>query len=216
MTGALFRNLGTVFPASKTTQMETGVKLDTGRLTTTLSVFQIEQRSIISTFVGGVQFQLPNGRQRNTGAELQVFGEITPEIRVLGGVALIDGKQIDTPRAANGTHTDGRTAIGVPALNANIGAEWDPWFVPGLTFSGRVIYTGSQYYDAANLISLPAWTRVDLGARYTFLSPWNGKPIVVRANIENVGNQAYWASAYSSVLTLGAPRTYLVSTTFNF
>ena len=152
-----------------------------------------------------MQFQLPNGRQRNTGAELQVFGENAPEIRVLGGVALIDGKQIDTPRAANGTHTDGRTAIGVPAVNANIGAEWDPWFVPGLTFSGRMIYTGSQYYDAANLISLPAWTRVDLGARYTFLSPWNGKPIVVRANIENVGNQAYWASAYSSVLTLGAP-----------
>ena len=107
-------------------------------------------------------------------------------------------------------------AIGVPAVNANIGAEWDPWFVPGLTFTGRVIYTGSQYYDAANLIALPEWTRVDIGARYTFLSPWNGKPIVVRANIENVGNRAYWASAYSSVLTLAAPRTYLVSTTFNF
>ncbi|MFX6887982.1 hypothetical protein ABTH62_19140, partial [Acinetobacter baumannii] len=64
--------------------------------------------------------------------------------------------------------------------------------------------------------SLPEWTRFDVGARYTFLSPWTGKPIIVRAAVENVGNVAYWASAYSSVLTLGAPRTYLVSTTFNF
>ena len=79
-----------------------------------------------------------------------------------------------------------------------------------------MIYTGSQYVRRRQPISLPEWTRVDIGARYTFLSPWNGKPIVMRANIENVGNRAYWASAYSSVITLGAPRTYLVSTTFNF
>jgi iron complex outermembrane recepter protein len=212
VTGANFRNNGTVFEPARTTQTEAGVKIDTGRLTTTLSLFEIEQRSIITVTTAAGQSQLPNGRQRNRGAELNVFGEITPDIRVLGGLALIEGKQVATPNGA----TDGRTAIGVPAVTANIGAEWDPWFAPGLTFTGRVIYTGSQFYDAANLITLPEWTRFDIGARYTFLSPWNGKPIVVRANIENVGNRAYWASAYSGVLTLGAPRTYLLSTTFNF
>jgi iron complex outermembrane receptor protein len=216
VTGTQFQNRNDVFPPAKTRQAEAGMKVDTGRLTTTVSIFEIEQRSIVSTFIGNVQYQLPNGKQRNRGVELNVFGEITPEIRVLGGVALIEGKQVDTPRAANGSNTDGKTAIGVPAVTASIGAEWDTWFVPGLTFTGRVIYNGSQYYDAANLVSLPEWTRVDIGARYTFVSPWNGKPIVVRANIENVGNKAYWASAYSSVLTLGAPRTYLLSTTFNF
>jgi iron complex outermembrane receptor protein len=216
VTGTQYQNRNAIFPPAKTTQAEAGIKIDTGRLTTTLSLFEIEQRSIVQFFIGGLQYQLPNGRQRNRGAELNVFGEITPEIRVLGGVTLIDGRQIDTARTATGANTDGKVAIGVPAVTANIGAEWDAWFAPGLTFTGRVIYTGSQYYDAANLIALPEWTRVDIGARYTFLSPWNGKPIVVRANIENVGNRAYWASAYSSVLTLGAPRTYLLSTTFNF
>jgi len=215
VTGANFTNNGTVFEPARTTQTEAGVKIDTGRLTTTLSLFEIEQRSIITVTTASGQSQLPNGRQRNRGAELNVFGEIAPDIRVLGGVTLIDGRQVATPTVA-GVNTDGKVAIGVPAVTANIGAEWDTWFVPGLTFTGRVIYTGSQYYDAANTISLPEWTRVDIGARYTFLSPWNGKPIVVRANIENVGNRAYWASAYSSVLTLGAPRTYLLSTTFNF
>ncbi|MFX4971201.1 TonB-dependent receptor, partial [Acinetobacter baumannii] len=83
-----FRNLGQIFPPNRTMQVEGGVKIDAGRLTTTLSVFKIEQRSIISTFIGAFQYQLPNGKQRNTGAELNVFGEITPEFRVLGGVAL--------------------------------------------------------------------------------------------------------------------------------
>jgi iron complex outermembrane receptor protein len=177
-----------------------------------MSVFDISQPSIITVATGIPPSQQLNGEQRNRGVELNVFGEVTPAIRLLGGLALIDGKQAKTA----GGLTDGRTAIGVPTVNANIGAEWDTPFVRDLTLTGRVIYTGQQYVDTANTLKLPDWTRVDIGARYTFTSPWNGKPIVVRANIENVFNQAYWASAYSGVITLAAPRTYLVSTTFNF
>jgi iron complex outermembrane recepter protein len=207
-----FQNVGTVFPPSKTTQAETGVKIDTGRFTTTLSLFEIEQPSVISVGSGVTATQQLNGRQRNRGAEVNVFGEITPDVRVLGGIALIDGVQVNTQ---NGTN-NGKKAMGVAAVNANIGAEWDTPFVRGLTLSGRVVYTSSQYANLTNTLSIPEWTRVDIGARYTFTSPWNGKPIVVRANIENVFNEAYWASAYSGVITLAAPRTYLVSTTFNF
>jgi iron complex outermembrane recepter protein len=207
-----FQNVGTVFPPSKTTQAETGVKIDTGRFTTTLSLFEIEQPSVISVGSGVTATQQLNGRQRNRGAEVNVFGEITPDVRVLGGIALIDGVQVNTQ---NGTN-NGKKAMGVAAVNANIGAEWDTPFVRGLTLSGRVVYTSSQYANLTNTLSIPEWTRVDIGARYTFTSPWNGKPIVVRANIENVFNEAYWASAYSGVITLAAPRTYLLSTTFNF
>lgn len=207
-----FQNVGTVFPPSKTTQAETGVKIDAGRITSTFSFFEIEQPSIITVGAGATATQQLNGRQRNRGVELNVFGEVTPDVRLLGGVALIDGVQVATQAGA----TDGRKAIGVPVVNINMGAEWDTPFVRGLTLTGRVIYTGSQYVNVTNTLSLPDWTRVDVGARYTFTSPWNGKPIVVRANIENVGDKAYWASAYSGVITLGAPRTYRVSTTFNF
>ena len=170
-----FSNVGTVFPPSRTTQAETGVKIDAGRFTTTLSLFEIEQPSVIAVPGFPQSSQQLNGRQRNRGAELNVFGEITPAIRLLGGVALIDGKQVATPSGA----TDGRTAVGVPAVTANIGAEWDTPFVPDLTLTGRVIFTGSQYVNVANTLSLPEWTRVDIGARYTLKSPWNGKPIVI-------------------------------------
>jgi iron complex outermembrane recepter protein len=210
--GGTFANAGTVFPPTKTTQFETGVKLDTGRLTTTLAYFEIEQRSVITVGTGLLATQELNGMQRNKGVELNVFGEITPEIRLLGGIALIDGRQIRTQNTA----TDGFKAIGVPDVTANIAAEWDTPFVRNLTFTARYIYTGPQFVNATNTVSLPEWDRVDLGARYTVTSPWNGKPIVIRANVENIFNKAYWASAYSGVITLAAPRTYLLSTTFNF
>jgi iron complex outermembrane receptor protein len=127
-------------------------------------------------------------------------------------VALIDGRLTHTQAGLN----DGKRALGVPNLNVNLGAEVDLPFVPGLTLNGRVIHVSEQFVNAANTQVLPDWTRVDLGARYTFLSPWNGKPIVIRANVENVANKGYWASAYNGVVTVGAPRTYLLSTTFNF
>ena len=210
--GGTFANAGTVFPPAQTTQAEGGVKVDMGRITATMGYFDISQPSIITVGSGLLATQQLSGRQRNRGVELNVFGELTPSFRLLGGVAMIDGVQEKTAGGIN----DGKKAVGVPGFNANIGAEWDTPFLHDLTLTGRVIYTSSQYVDVANLVTLPEWTRVDLGARYTFISPWNGKPIVVRANIENLFNKAYWASAYSGVITLGAPRTYLVSTTFNF
>lgn len=210
--GTGFSNGGTVFPPTQTQQVETGIKVDFGRITTTASVFDISQRNVISVPGTPLPSQQVNGMQRNQGAEFNVFGEITPEFRLLGGVTYIHGVQEKT---ANGTN-DGKRAVGVPELAVNLGAEWDTPFVRNLTLTGRVIYTGAEYVDAPNKLSIPDWTRVDIGARYTVTSPWNGKPIVVRASVENLFNKAYWASAYSGVITLGAPRTYLVSTTFNF
>ena len=57
-----------------------------------------------------------------------------------------------------------------------------------------------------------------LVARYTFDSPWNSKPITIRFAVENVANENYYAGSYSAdgIVSLGAPRTYLVSSTFNF
>ncbi len=72
-----------------------------------------------------------------------------------------------------------------------------------------------MFYDQANTQSVSGWTRVDLGARYTFVGPL-GKPIVMRAIVENVANNAYYLSAARGFLAVGAPRTYMLSATFNF
>jgi iron complex outermembrane receptor protein len=217
----VYSNIGEIIPPAQTKQKEAGVKIDMGRVTVTASWFDITSPNIIAVAVPG--FTLPArrlaGEQQNRGVELYAFGEVSPVVRILGGVTLIDGEVIKqaTSVGANVFNFNGKTPVGVSAVSINFGAEWDTP-VNGLTLTGRVIYTSESYANDANTQELPAWTRVDLGARYTFLSPWNGKPIVIRANVENVFNEAYWNSyrTVSSAVSLGAPRTYLLSTTFNF
>lgn len=211
--GPGYANIGEVFPPFQTKQVETGVKVDFGKISVTGSLFEIKQPSAIASSANGVLTLSTDGKQRNRGAEINVFGEMAPGLRLLGGATFIDGVLEKTASGLN----DGNRAPGVARVNVNLGAEVDVPGIDGFTLTGRVVHTGWTYANAANTQVLPAWTRFDLGARYTFLSPWNGKPIVVRAAIENVENVAYYASSYSgSAIGLGAPRTYLLSTTFNF
>ncbi|MBN8906655.1 MAG: TonB-dependent receptor, partial [Rhodospirillales bacterium] len=62
---------------------------------------------------------------------------------------------------------------------------------------------------------IPGWVRFDLGARYTF--EVRGKSITVRGNVINVANSGYWAAANPTYgLSLGMPRTFLLSTSLDF
>ena len=94
-------------------------------------------------------------------------------------------------KTQNGTN-DGKRSVGIPDVQVSLGTEWDTPFISGLTLTGRAIHSGDAYADAANTFLVPAWTRFDLGARYTFASPWNGKPITVRFAVENVFDNSYW------------------------
>lgn len=199
-------NPGAVLSPYKTKQKEAGVKFDWGRIMTTLSVFEIEKPS---AFVVNNTFG-ENGEQRNRGVEFNVFGEVVDHVRLLGGVAYTDGRMT---KAENVAFKD-NYAIAVPKLQANIGAEWDTLFVPGLTLNARTVYTSSQYVDAANNLSLPQWTRVDIGARYK--TKLNDTPVTLRANVENLFDKAYWGSSNFGYMFLGAPRTLLLSATVDF
>jgi iron complex outermembrane receptor protein len=118
-------------------------------------------------------------------------------------------------KTSNGL-TDGNRAAGVPRFQYNLGADWDIPGLKGAALSGRMLRTGGEYINAENTLSIPAWTRVDLGARYGFKA--DDKYITLRANVENVANKAYWASASTAnnYLTQGEPRTLKVSATVDF
>jgi iron complex outermembrane receptor protein len=208
-----FQNEGQVFPSYKSTQHEVGVKVDFGRFTATVAAYEIAQPAQITIDNTPLPISAIDGENRNRGVEINTFGELTPGWRLLGGASFMDARQAKTQ---NGTN-DGKRAIGIPDVQVSLGTEWDTPFVNGLTFTGRAIHFGDAYADAANRFLVPNWTRFDLGARYTFASPWNGKPITLRLSVENVAGSSYWmTSAAEKQIYLGAPRTYLASTTFRF
>lgn len=209
-----YTNFGETLAPYISKQVETGVKVDWGRIITTAAFFEIKQPSLlIYPATGSLGTYSQDGQQRNRGVELSAMGELTESVRVLGGVTFLDGVLTRNANAA----LIGNKAPGVPDVQMNIGAEWDTPFLRGFTLNGRAIYTSAQYYDNANLQQIPDWVRFDIGARYAFASPWTGKPITIRANVLNVANKGYWAAATPTFgLVLGAPRTYMLSTTFDF
>lgn len=204
--GPTAANRGEVFAPQKSKQYEVGVKADWGTLTTQAALYQITRPS--STTDPVTQVYSFGGEQRNRGLELTMYGEIQRGLRAMASASFNDAKLTKTQGGVN----QGNDANGVPDRTFNVGLDWDMPWVPGLSLNGRVINTSATYYDAANLLRMPSWTRVDLGARY--VTQIAGKPVVFRANLENVADKAYWVT--STYVTVGAPRTLMVSAQIDF
>jgi iron complex outermembrane receptor protein len=201
-------NAGEVFAPTVTEQYEAGIKLDTGQLGLTLSAFQVSQASSFtdpSTNVFSV-----NGEERHRGIELNAFGELTEDVRVLGGVTYMDAELAKTQGGKN----QGNHPQGVPEFRANLRGEWDMPFLHGLTVSGTATYASSTFIDQANLQKNDAWIRFDAGLRYS-IEREDAEPIVVRADIRNLADANYWL-VQGSFLGLSDPRTFVLSTTFSF
>ena len=208
--GEPIENAGEAFDPYSAEQIEVGVKYDAGQYGGSLSVFNTsKQSSIVEDNVFST-----DGEQQNQGLELSVFGMPTSNLRVLGGFTWLDAEMTKTQ---DGT-LDGKTAIGVPDLQANINIEWDVDALPGLTVDARAAYTSKQYASADNSLEVDASNRFDLGVRYSFLAGMTD--ITLRARVDNVFDNNYWASVGgfpgSNYLVLSEPRTFRLSASFNF
>ncbi|MBC7938646.1 MAG: TonB-dependent receptor, partial [Chitinophagaceae bacterium] len=197
------------FAPYQTEQVEAGVKWDLGRFGGGFSVFDVKKP------VGSVQVIddttavfVVLDQQRHKGAELSLFGEAARGLKLLGGLSWIDAE----------LSASGKQAIGVPRHQFNIGTEWTPAAWPDLALNARLVRTASQWADAANTFEVPAWTRLDVGAR------WNtelaGTPLALRLRVDNLLGKDYWASAGgypgANYLVLGGPRALSLSASVDF
>lgn len=203
------KNANEIFPPFVHDQKEVGIKYDFGSFALTAALFEIRQESAYTN--PATNTFAVDGLQVNRGLELSVFGEPFDGFRLLGGVTFMNAKLAKT---LNGRF-DGRKVPGVADTTFNMYGEYDTPWVENLTLTGRVLYNGSTYYDQANTQKVSGWTRLDLGARYVY-ERQNGKPIEFRANVENVMNEKYWATSARGFLSAGAPRTFMLSTSFDF
>ena len=195
-------NAGEVLAPYKTRQYETGIKLDYGTIGATFALFQITKPN--GELNAGIYSA--GGEQRVRGAEFNVFGEIAPGIRAVGGLTLFDATVTQTASTAN----IGNTPIGIPSAQFNLGGEWDLPGARGVTLTSTLVHTGRQFVNAANTQVLPEWTRLDLGARYvTYLE---GRKTTLRGTVQNIADTNYWAGTASfGTIALGTPRVILLS-----
>jgi iron complex outermembrane receptor protein len=209
--GAPVVNRGEALAPYVSKQKEIGVKYDAGRIGGGIALFSTTRPR---AFTNAQQVFTSAGKDEHTGVEFNVYGEATRGLRLLGGATWLDAKQKATGSAA----TDGKRVIGVPEFQATLGAEWDLPVVRGLALDARVVHTGSSHANATNTLSVPGWTRLDLGARY--LTEVAGRLVTLRARVDNATNRNYWASVGgfpgSGYLVAGAARSFNLSASVDF
>lgn len=205
-------NYGQTIPPLPTKQIELGAKWDLGTWTNTLAVYQIKRPSTINVYTTPTRYSVDaEGEQTHRGVEWSTFGQVAKGVRMLGGVAFTDAELTRTARGVN----QGNTPPAAPKWKVNIGGEWDVPMVQGLTLTGTVIYNSAAWLNSANTQRAPAWTRLDLGARYATQAA--GYPLTLRATLQNATNRGYWDASWRDGLAiLGAPRTFLLSATVDF
>ncbi|OZI33269.1 TonB-dependent siderophore receptor [Bordetella genomosp. 1] len=206
-------NYGAVFAPYKTVQREVGGKWDAGTFTNTLAYFDISSPTMIVEGTAAAPSYSDKGEKHMRGLEWNAFGELGTTLRVLGGLAYTRGTQT---RTSFGRY-DGKSTVGTPRWQANMGLEWDTPWIRGLTLSGRVQLTSKQYVDAANRLTIPGWGQLDLGARYAVAVA--GRDVVLRLNVNNVFDRHYYAGIFSDstpIATLGLARTITASVETRF
>ncbi len=202
-------NAGEVLPPSVTEQVEFGVKLDLDGLGLTAGVFQIERPSAYTN--ASNRFSL-DGKQRNRGLELNAFGELQPNLRLLGGITYLNAELTST----KGGKFNGKTAIGVPALRAALNLEYDVPILPGLTLTANAQHMDSAFIRRDNSLKVPAYQLYGIGARYQH--EIGDRQLTLRMNVDNLLDKHYWsASPWSeNGLYRGSPRRFAISLTMDF
>ena len=206
-----YENAGEVFRPQRTRQVELGGKYDSGTWSASLSVFQITQPNPSETDPATPDARPRlnhDGRQRNRGLELNIVGQLTHDIRLTGGLAWL------SPRITRASDPAiiGKYAVNLARQVFKAGLEWDAPMLPGLTLSTGMASVSRQYLDDENTYHAPGHSVFDLGARYQ--ARLAGKPLTLRASVENVGDKAYWVAPLRQ--GQGAPRTWLLSATLRF
>ncbi|WP_174870920.1 TonB-dependent receptor [Pectobacterium polaris] len=203
-------NPGQVLAPYKSKQYEAGVKVDALGTISTLSVFQITKPSGALASGPGSEFIEAN-EQRNRGIELDVVGSPLEDLRLTGGVMLLDAELTKsvTPGA------QGKRAPGTSRFQANAGVEYDLPFLRDLTLNANVTHNGKQNVNTINTQSIPSWTTVDFGARYK--TRIYNAPTTFRADVLNAFDRNYWSGVTSfSTVSQGTPRTLMLSVAVDF
>ncbi|WP_293728321.1 TonB-dependent siderophore receptor [uncultured Phascolarctobacterium sp.] len=213
--GTSYNNDGAMLPPTKTKQNEIGMKVKSGNLLHTLSLFDITQENAIDILVSeGPKYKVRalDGEERHRGIEYSVVGSLNKKWDAIFGVSYLHAYQNKTQGGVN----DGRVVSGIPRLSGDLALIYKPddsWNI-----TGRINYTGTtsirETSSYAAPIDIPSATILDLGASYK--TKWGNNPVTISAMCYNVFDRDYWYAAGSNSIGLGAPRTFMVSAKFDF
>lgn len=189
---------------------EVGIKseLFDERLSATLAAFHIEKENVLA-MDPATDTNRAMGKARSQGLDLQVTGQVTDAIRVIGAFAYIDAevtkgdKEIPTGSRILGVAKRSGSLLGV--------YEFQDGALRGSDLGAAFTYVGDRSGEAGTGFELPAYHTVDLLAHYKAT-----KNVTVGLNLNNLFDEKYYERSYSRYwANPGEPRNLTVSLTLN-
>ena len=187
---------------------EIGIKseLFDDRLSSTLAAFHIEKKNVLA-LDPGTDTSRAMGKARSQGFDLQVAGQVTDAVRVIGAFAYIDAevtegdKVIPTGSRILGVAKHSGSLLGVYAFQDGR--------LRGSDLGAAFTHVGDRSGEAGSDFELPAYHTVDLLAHYK-----TSDNVTVGLNLNNIFDEKYFERSYSNYwVNPGEPRNFTVSLT---
>ncbi|OOV98243.1 TonB-dependent siderophore receptor [Pseudomonas sp. MF4836] len=219
----LFANASTSFKpnngldaAGKSFTPEEGVGYEAGlkselfdeRLSATLAAFHIEKKNVLA-LDPGTDSSRAMGRARSQGVDLQLSGQLTDAVRVIGALAYIDAEVTKGDQAIPA----GSRILGVAKRSGSLLGvyEFQNGWLRGSDAGAAFTYVGDRSGEAGGRFELPAYHTVDLLAHYKA-----SDELTLGLNLNNLFDEKYYERSYSNYwVNPGEPRNFTVSLTLN-
>jgi iron complex outermembrane receptor protein len=156
-------------PASRTSQLDGGVRMALGPIRVVLGAFEIE-RSYFSLDTANIYTAL--GQVRNRGIEASITGQIADRLSFVGGLVLLDarvtGEAVESGRA-------GKRPTGSSSRTGRLDLDYRTPFLEGLSLTAGIQHSGPTIASTlghaelgGEQLKVDGYTIVDFGSRYRF------------------------------------------------
>lgn len=202
-------NSGEVLRPAVNKQYELGVKTRAwGNVFTQASLFQIRRPQ--TTVDSGNNFVI-GGLSEYRGLEFSATGEVTRQFALAASAVLLDAEIVRVGTTNAGEL--GKTPENTPRQTLSFFGEYRLKDVAGLAFNAGAYYVGERAVNNTNQAWIAGYTTYSVGTRYR--TRWDGRNVTLQANIDNLTDKDYWATAGNGLLGTGAPRTLRVAAKFD-
>lgn len=191
-------------PAIRTTQKEAGVRWKVSEgVSAVVGYFDIDKPYFN---LDSAQRFRELGQVRNRGVEFSVAGPVAEGLFVVAGNVWLDatvsGEEVDRGLI-------GRRPIGTFRRHTIISMDYQVPGVPPLSLNAVFEGTSARTANAMDTLRIPTRAVMHLGARYKFKIA--NKPLLLRANVQNVTNTFGWAVGGSGFFVPNGNRRYSLS-----
>ncbi|WP_313452617.1 TonB-dependent siderophore receptor [Pseudomonas rhodesiae] len=201
---------GKTFKPEEGVGYEVGIKseLFDDRLSATLAAFHIEKENVLA-LDPATNTNRAMGKARSQGFDLQLSGQVTDAVRVIGALAYIDAEVTKGDK----TIPTGSRILGVAKRSGSLLGvyEFQDGALRGSDMGAAFTYVGDRSGEAGGSFELPAYHTVDLLAHYKAT-----QNVTVGLNLNNLFDEKYYERSYSNYwVNPGEPRNLTVSLTLN-